>query len=77
MRRRKTSKGGELSDVQHEALKVIRAYIADHGYAPALRDIAEGMGCHVTSAQYRVRELEAAGLITYVPRKFRSIRLVR
>lgn len=76
MARVKTSKGGVVSDRQHETLLFIRRYIQDYGRAPTLREIAAASDCSAMSARYRIRELASAGLLTYERYKSRSVRLV-
>ena len=60
-----------------EVLAWIRAHIAEHGYAPSIREIAAGCGMSSTGqAHYHVARLREIGAITLDPGKARTIRLL-
>lgn len=63
---------------QREVLQYIAAFVAKHGYAPSMRDIAEGVGLVSTSSVLRLLQvLEERGAIVRTPGLSRSIRLVQ
>ena len=54
----------------------VRAYWAERGYSPSLREIGAAVGMRSTSmVRYRLDKLEAAGVIERTPGISRSIRL--
>ncbi|MFI5887986.1 LexA family protein [Streptomyces sp. NPDC051554] len=54
----------DLTDVQQQILKCIRAWVADHGEAPTLRQIAEEVGLSSTgSITYQINRLEQLGVL--------------
>jgi repressor LexA len=66
-----------LTDREQKVLEFIRQYRNEHGYAPAMREIAEGTGIRSTSMiSFYLANLKKAGLITYEPCVARSIVLV-
>jgi repressor LexA len=67
---------GVLSPRQERILRFITGYIAEHGYAPSIRDIATAERLHFSSVAYQLTELEAAGKIMRDERVARSLRVV-
>jgi SOS-response transcriptional repressor LexA len=61
---------------EQESLKFIKKYIEDNGWAPSIREIAEGIGRSVNASYLAVQRLEKQGLIETGPHA-RQIRLVR
>lgn len=56
-------------------IEFIKAYTAEHGYAPAMSEIASHAGCSKSTAWYRLKKLEEQGLITMVPGIGRTVRV--
>ncbi len=55
----------------------LRRYLAEHGYAPTLRDMQTGMGwSSVNTARHHLEALEAAGLIARDYAAARGLRLL-
>ncbi|MGW0579858.1 LexA family protein [Streptomyces sp. NPDC002920] len=55
----------DLTDKQQQILKCIRTWVADHGEAPTLRQIAEEVGLSSTgSITYQINKLEQLGVLT-------------
>lgn len=54
-------------------------YIAEHwrdrGFAPSIRDIADGMGCTTSSVTYHLHALKQAGVIDFEERTARTVRV--
>lgn len=66
-----------LTRKQQQSYDFIRAYLAEHGYAPSLEEISHALGSRSrTTAFNHVRELAAAGLIRLVEGRRRNIELV-
>lgn len=55
--------------------KWIYTYIQEHGYSPALKDIAEGTGYNLIAVYHTVNRLVALGYITKKPNSPRAIAL--
>lgn len=64
------------SSKQEQSLAVIRKFLAEHGYAPTSRELAELLGVTQTAAQNRIWSLHRAGAIKTTPRVARSIVLL-
>jgi SOS-response transcriptional repressor LexA len=62
---------------QAEALAVIAGFTRDHGFAPALSDIAAAMNVSISGAAALVDALRRKGLATSTPGIARSLRIVR
>ncbi len=61
---RKTYRSNTLAPVQRQTLEFLRNFIADKGYAPTLRDIAEHIGVRSAStAHFHLERLEDKGFI--------------
>lgn len=59
-----------------ETLYVIQEFISKHGYSPTVRELADVLGlASVSSMHFRLKELAAEGLITWVPSQARTIRV--
>lgn len=57
-------------------LDAIRWCIGDNGYSPTIRELCREVGvASPSSMKYRLDRLRDEGLITYDPRKSRTIRL--
>lgn len=62
------------SETNLRLLQAIHAYIAEHHFAPSLRDLMPLFHIRSTSAMnYRLRAIQDAGYITRVPTIARSI----
>ena len=58
--------------------KWIKVYIKQHGYAPTIREIVDGLGYSSTStALYGVRRLKENGYITFEENRSRTIRVLK
>ena len=65
----------EMTKRQKEVLDFIRAFWAEHGYAPSYQVIAEGVGMKSKGGVARlVQSLEEGGHITRRPNRARSVR---
>ena len=57
-------KSSTLAPVQRQTLEFLRNFIADKGYAPALKDIAQHIGVKsVSTAHFHLERLEQKGFI--------------
>lgn len=65
-----------LTPRQLEALEWIRGFIADHGYAPTLEEIAEGLGVAKPTVQQYLEALEAKGAVARERYAHRSIEVL-
>lgn len=66
-----------LTPRQQDTLGFIRDYLAQHGYAPLLSEIAPGIGIRSKGVVHRyLQELSREGLIEIIPGKHRGIRLI-
>jgi len=64
-------------ETQEKVYEFLRGYIAEHGYAPSVRDICVGTGIASTSTVYlHLRSLAKAGLIRKTGNQPRSLVLV-
>lgn len=62
---------------QRKTLDFVKIYINDHGYAPTVSEIANGIGVASRGVVHRyLKALSAAGEIHMTPRRHRNIRLV-
>ena len=57
-------------------LALIRMYVASNGYSPSVRELAQAVGCSIDTAHYHLCILRKGGMVTWVDRRTRSIRLV-
>lgn len=64
-----------VTDKQKAVLRFIAEYIGEHGYAPAIRDVAGAFTCSVKGAYDHVVALEKKGLIERARNRSRSILL--
>jgi repressor LexA len=64
-----------VTDKQKEVLQYISTFLDEHGYAPAIRDVATGFDCSVKGAYDHVIALEKKGLISRDKNRSRSIQL--
>jgi repressor LexA len=65
-----------LTPVQQRVLGEIRKFIAKHGYAPSLRELADQLGRGLTSTAYQVDQLALKGRIRRVPNQPRAMVLL-
>lgn len=64
-------------ETQEKVYQFVRGYIAEHGYAPSVRDICMGTGFASTSTVYmHLRNLAKAGLIRKTGNQPRCLVLV-
>lgn len=53
-----------LAPVQRQTLEFLRNYIAEHGYGPTLKDIAQHIGVKsISTAHFHLERLESKGVI--------------
>ena len=61
---------------QREYLLFIADFTTEHGYAPTHREVASGMGTTSTNGvKDQLLSLKKKGLVTWAPRKSRTLRL--
>ncbi|MFW6161706.1 MAG: transcriptional repressor LexA [Planctomycetota bacterium] len=65
-----------LTPRQVEALGWIRDFVADHGYAPTLAEMAEGLGVAKPTVQQYLQALEAKGAVARERYAHRSIEVL-
>lgn len=66
----------ELGQLHVETLRFITAYLAEHGRAPVMREIAEAIGVATTATAWRlVQDLQEHGLVRTGKGKPRAISL--
>ena len=59
-----TVRSNTLAPVQRQTLEFLRTFIAEHGYGPTLKDIAEYIGVRsLSTAHFHLERLEAKGFI--------------
>lgn len=61
---------------QLQALNAIKAYWAEHGIGPSLKDLGDTLGISAGNVWQLVQRLESRGLVTRTPREIRSLRVV-
>ncbi len=61
---------------QQQVLDFIKAYIAERGYSPSFREIANGIGVSVGTIQRFLNALEVRGLVIRNANEARSIQLM-
>lgn len=54
----------------------IQSFIAQHGYCPTVREIAEIVGINVSSTWAHLRTLRKHGWIVWNDRQIRTIRII-
>ena len=65
-----------LTDSQRKTLNFIRQYQAEHGRAPTMSEIAEGIGIRSRGVVHRyVQALADAGELVLLPGRHRGIQL--
>ena len=67
----------EITDVQRNALKELRDYIAARSYPPTMNELGQLLGVTPASAHQLVKHLERKGYVSREPRKARSLKVVR
>jgi SOS-response transcriptional repressor LexA len=60
-----------------EMINFIAGYTQRHGYPPVHREIAEYFGLTYPSIQYRLRQLQAEGRLTWKPNRPRTIQILQ
>lgn len=60
-----------------EILEFVVDYWAENGIAPTIREVASGVGLHVSSAHHHILALERVGLLVSTPGTMRSLRVVQ
>lgn len=65
-----------LTDRQAEILSCVREFIASHGYAPSVRDIAAKFGMSAAAAHEHLYALAKKGAVSWTPKVARSIRVL-
>jgi len=67
-----------LSHPQQRILTWIEDYIAEHGISPTYREVQRGVGYRsVAPVQTHIHALAQKGFITHLPRKARSLKMLR
>lgn len=60
-----------------KVMDYICTYTRSRGYAPTVREIMDGVGLASTAAvQYHLEKLRDAGVITWIPGRSRTIRIL-
>ncbi|MER6616339.1 LexA family protein [Streptomyces xantholiticus] len=63
----------DFTDRQARILRYLRAWVADHGEPPTVRQLAEGVGLSSpSSAHYQLSRLEACGAVRRTGGRHRS-----
>ena len=66
-----------LTPKQRVVLDAVKKYIADHGYAPTMRELADSFGWSgPAAARHHFTLIERKGWITRVPGAARAINLI-
>lgn len=65
----------KVTDKQKQVLRFIADYVEEHGYSPAIRDVAAAFSCSVKGAYDHVVALEKKQLIDRAKNRSRSILL--
>jgi repressor LexA len=66
-----------LSPRQAEIYEFIKAYRAEHGYAPTFRDVASGVGLYLTTVIAHLKALKNKGFVTWNEGIARSLRVIK
>ncbi len=64
---------GSAKDTNALVFAYITRYIAQHGYSPSVREIAQACFLSLTAVLWHLTQLEVLGLIEREPRVARSI----
>jgi Mn-dependent DtxR family transcriptional regulator len=64
-----------VTDRQQEVLDLVRAYVATHGYAPKVLELAEMLGIGGGSVWNHLKALDRKGLLVLEPRRSGGITL--
>jgi SOS-response transcriptional repressor LexA len=64
-----------VTPLQHRCLETVRAYIAEKGYSPSLREIARGIGIALSGTAAVVNALVDRGHLVRTSDKTRNLRL--
>jgi repressor LexA len=67
----------QITDVQRNALKEVRDYIAARKYPPTMSELGDLLGVTAASAHQLIKQLENKGYVSREPRKARSLKVVR
>lgn len=60
-----------------DTYQMIRAYCAEHGWPPTYREIAAARGYSVSAVVHQLRRLEAAGYISRLLNRPRTLTLLK
>lgn len=67
----------KLTEKQEEVLTVIKKYIAEHGYAPSVREVCELMNLSSTATVFvHMRHLMKKGYLKQTDNKFRTLEVL-
>jgi len=67
-----------MRPIAASTLDFITGYISEHGCAPTILEVTDGLHLSSTSvAYYRIQVLERLGYISWQPGKSRTIRLLK
>jgi repressor LexA len=64
-----------MTERQNELIAAIRAYVAEHGFAPTVREVAEILGIGHGTAQRALEDLARSGRIEKKERVARGYRV--
>lgn len=67
----------DLDETNQEILKFIERHTAERGYPPVVRDVAAHVERAPSAVYKRLEKLKEAGLVTWTPGTFRSLRVLR
>ena len=74
----RSSRGRVLTWRQRKVFRVIKDYVEANGCSPTSREIAEAAGLKSASTvHHHLKQLRAAGLVTYQPGSPRTVRVLR
>lgn len=62
-----------LTPVQARVMCEFHGFVAEHGYAPSLRELADRSGRGLSTIAYQVRQLEEKGWLRRHPNRPRSL----
>jgi repressor LexA len=65
----------ELTKKQETILRYIQEFIADNGYPPTIREMAERFQVHIKAVQDHISALKAKGVLTHQANKARGFEL--
>jgi repressor LexA len=72
------SDGEGTSKLKKKVFEFIKQFIAENGYAPTVREIADGVGtCVPSTVLTYLQILKSEGYVNYVDGKSRTIRILK